>query len=74
MTRWPTTLERYVCQTLVALEKTATRIIPPTVHVSTPSSWPMIPESSALRSRNGLSIETAAEAMIITSTTVSRAR
>ena len=74
MTRWPTTLDRNVCHTLVALEKTAIAIIPSTVSVRTVPSCLKIPVSSAVTSRNGLSMLTPTETMIIASTTTSRAR
>ncbi len=74
MTRWPTTFEMYVCQTLNALVAIAIAIIARTSFVSRTVLCFAIPSSSTSRSRNGCSIARPAEKTIIASTSPSRTR
>ena len=53
ITRWPTWFEIHVCATLITPLMTANAIIPATSHESSVRSCPMMPLSTASRSRNG---------------------
>jgi hypothetical protein len=74
MTRWPTTVDMYVCTTVSAPVITASAIMPPTSHESSVVSACGIALSRTSRNRNGVTIPAPALRTMSASTMASRRR